>query len=127
MHCEGGVYIATTNHFCFLRSISTSTIWMSLGQSRIDIIADGIYPFTYASRSITFPIWSPEPGRLNCVVGKELASFVLLIARKSSCAHTNPDKASSLFLTELMLIYDRQTFSDVLVESLLNCFLSSQY
>ena len=49
-------------------------------------------------------------GRLNCAVRKELSSFVSLITRKSTCAHTNTDKASSLFLTELRLIYDRQTF-----------------
>ena len=79
-----------------------------------------------------------KPRRLNCAeslilgkfsfkFGKELSGFVSLIARKSTCVHTNSNKASSLFLTELTLIYERQTFLDVLVKILLNCFLPSQY
>ena len=88
---------------------------MSLGQSRIDIILDGISPFTYtvirlfSQLYLSYPIWSPKTPKIKlcCWKGAFLAS---LIARKSTCAHTNSDKSSSLFLTELMLIYDRQTF-----------------
>ena len=115
MHCEGAVCIATTNHFCFWRFISAGKTWISLGQSPIDIVLDGISPFAYTSNPplltvISFLYGVLKPGRLSCAVGKELSHFVLLITRKSTCVHTNFDKASSLFLTELMLIYDKQTF-----------------
>ena len=40
LHYEGGAYIATTNHFCFLRFISTGKIWMSLGESRIKLFGN---------------------------------------------------------------------------------------
>ena len=104
---------------------------MLLEQSRIDIILDGISPFTCTSNPpllAVIPLLheSLKPGRLNCDIEKELSIFVSLIARKSTYVHTNSDKASSLFLTELTLIYDGQTFLHVLVESLLNYFLSSQ-
>ena len=116
MHCECGVYIATTNHFCFLRSILTVKIWISLEQSQIDIMLDDeVFPFTYTSNPwllavITFLYGVLTPWRLSSVVGKELWSFVSLIPRKSTCVHTNSNKVSSLFLTELMLIYGRKTF-----------------
>ena len=81
---------------------------MSLGQSRLDYV---------------FPIWSPKTWKINCAVGKELSSFVSLIVRKSRYVHTNFDKASSLYLIVLMLIYDRQTFFECFSrESFLNCF-----
>ena len=85
------------------------------GQSRIDIILDGISPFTYTSNPLLLAIISflygvLKPGRLNCPVGNELSSFVSLIAIKSTGVHTNSDDTPSLFLTKLMLIYDRQTF-----------------
>ena len=90
---------------------------MSLEQSRIDIILDGISQFKCTSnptlppsRSYIFLYGVLKPRRLNCDVKKELSSFVSLIAQKSTCVHTNSDKASSLFLTELMLLYDKQTF-----------------
>ena len=83
---------------------------MSLGQSRIDIILDGKSPFTYTSNPKLFAVISflygvLKPGRLNCAVGKELSSFVSLIARESSCVDTNSDKAFSLLLTKLKLSY----------------------
>ena len=88
---------------------------MSLGQPRIDIIVDGVSLFTNTSKPpllavISFLYGVLKPGRLNCAVGKELSSFVSLIARKSTCVHTNSNKGSCLFLIELMLIYYRQTF-----------------
>ena len=97
MHCEGAVYIATTNHFCFCRFISAGKIWILLEQSPIDIILDGISPFAYTSNPplltvISFLYGVLKPGRLSCAVGKELSHFVLLITRKSTCAHTNFDK-----------------------------------
>ena len=81
---------------------------MSLGQSRIDIILDGISPSTYKSNPpflavIFFLYGDVKLRRLNCTVGKELSSFDSL---KSTCIHANSDKGSSLFLKELMLIYD---------------------
>ena len=88
---------------------------MSPGKSRIDIILDGISSFTYTSNPALLAVMSflygvLKPERLNCAAGKEISSFVSLITRKSTCVHTNSDKVSSLFLTELMLIYDRETF-----------------
>ena len=84
---------------------------MSLEQSRIDIILAGISSFT---NKINLPLLAVifflygvlKPGRLNCAVREELSSFVSLTARQSTYVHTNSDKASSLFLTDLMLIYD---------------------
>ena len=77
---------------------------MSLGQSPIDIILDGISPFTYTSKlpflaAISFLYGVQKPGRLNGAVGKEVSSFASLIATKSCCVYTNSNKASSLFLT----------------------------
>ena len=94
----------------------------------MNIILNGIFPFTYTSNPpllavVSFLYGVLKLGKLNCTVGKELSSFVSLIARKSTCVHTNPDKVSSLFVTELMLIYDRQTFFRCLSrESFWNCF-----
>ena len=85
---------------------------MSLGQSRVDYV---------------FPIWSPKTWKINCAVGKELSSFVSLIVRKSSYVHTNFDKASSLYLIVLMLIYDRQTFFGCFSRESFKLFLSCQY
>ena len=105
---------------------------MSLGQPRIDIIVDGVSLFTNTSKPpllavISFLYGVLKPGRLNCAVGKELLSFVSLIARRSTCVHTNSDKPSSLFLTELMLVYGRQTFFGCFSWESLNCFWSSQH
>ena len=85
---------------------------MSLVQSRADIILDSITRFTYTSYSpllvvISFLYGVLKPGRLNCAVGKELSSFVSLIATKSTCIHSN---SCNLFLTELILMCDRQIF-----------------
>ena len=68
---------------------------------------------------------------------KELSRFVSVIACQSvrnklealskfvckqvpTCLHTNFDKASSWFLTELMLIYDTQTFFGCFSQESLN-------
>ena len=72
------------------------------------IILDRISPFTYTSNhhfsQLYFFLFRVlKPKILNFTVGNELWSFVSLIATKS-------DKASSLFVTVLMLIYDRQPF-----------------
>ena len=80
------------------------------GQSRIEIILNGISPFTYTSNPLLLAVISflygvRKPGRLNFPVGNELSRFFSLIAIKSTGVHT-----PSLFLTKLMLIYDRQTF-----------------
>ena len=111
---------------------------MSLGQSRIEIIAPlllAVIPFLYGVL---------KPGRSNCAVVKELSRFVSVIASQSvrsklealskfvckqvaTCLHTNFDKASSWFLTELMLIYDTQTFFGCFSQESLNWFLSFQY
>ena len=58
---------------------------MLLGQSRIDIILDGIPAYTYTSKppllaAISFLYGVLEPGRLSFAVGKVLS----LIARKST-------------------------------------------
>ena len=87
-----------------MRFISTGKIWMSLGQSRTDIILDGISSFTYTSYSplltvISFLYGVLKPGSLNCAVGKELSNFVSLIVT---------------FLTELILMCDSQIFSQCL-------------
>ena len=62
---------------------------MSLRPSRIDIIFDGISPFTHVSNPpllavISFLDKVLKPRRLNCAVGKDLSSFVSFIARKSA-------------------------------------------
>ena len=72
------------------------------------IILDRISPFTYTSNhhfsQLYFFLFRVlKPKILNFTVGNELWSFVSLTATKS-------DKASSLFVTVLMLIYDRQPF-----------------
>ena len=77
---------------------------MSLGQSRTDIILDGISSFTYTSYSplltvISFLYGVLKPGSLKCAVGKELSNFVSLIVT---------------FLTELILMFDSQIFSQCL-------------
>ena len=77
------------------------SLWMEYPQLHITSHLTHITSFLYGVL---------KPGRLNCAVGKEISSFVSQIARKSTCVHTNSDKAPSLFLTELMLIYERQTF-----------------
>ena len=68
---------------------------------------------------------------------KELSRFVSVIGSQSvrsklealskfvckqvaTCLHANFDKASSWFLTELMLIYDRQTFFGCFSQESLN-------
>ena len=83
---------------------------MFLGQSQMDtyIILNRISPFIHTSNphfsQLYFFLYRVlKPKILNCTFGNEPWSFVSLIASKS-------DKASSLFVTVLMLINYRQPF-----------------
>ena len=65
---------------------------------------------TPTSRSYSFPIWSPKTRKIKQCCWEGAIKFCFTNCKKIYLLHTNSDKASSLFLTELILIYDRQTF-----------------